>query len=101
VAARLFKKLSSDDQRLRNKLLLSENKKLHALLARLEIENILLKNENLALKKHAEERASELFVGMLGKIAQRTNRARRDSELQGSNKPPNSSKRTNRKQHID
>ncbi|MGN6729545.1 MAG: hypothetical protein ACTHJG_06920 [Rhodanobacteraceae bacterium] len=97
MAARPFKELSVKDQQLRNKLLVSENQKLHVLVAKLELENISLKSKNDALKKRVEERASEIFVTMLGKIAQRGTRtrgARARANLEPRHEPK-------RKQRID
>lgn len=80
MTIRRFEKLSSGDQLLRNKLLVSENKKLHSLITKLEIANISLKNENGALKKQIEARANEKFSEMVGQILGRAKRASKRSE---------------------
>jgi hypothetical protein len=54
---------------------MSENKKLQSFVAKLEIANISLKNENAALKKHIEARANEKFSEMVGQILGRAEHA--------------------------
>ena len=80
MTTRHFEELSPGDQLLRNRLLMSENKKLQSLVAKLEIANISLKNENSALKKHIEARANEKFSEMVGQILGRAERASQRSK---------------------
>ena len=81
MTTRRFEKLSLEDQLSRNRLLVSENKKLQSLVAKLEIANISLKNENGALKKHVEARANEKFSEMVGQILGRVEHASKRSKL--------------------
>lgn len=71
MTIRRSQNLSAEDRALRIKELTAENKRLRQLVAKLEVANISLKNENLALKKQIEKRAGEKFSEMLGKIMQR------------------------------
>lgn len=68
MAIRRFSKLSPEDQLLRNRLLMSENKKLRTLVAKLEVANISLTNENRTLKKDIESRANGKLNEMIGQI---------------------------------
>ena len=60
---------------------MSENKKLQLFVAKLEIANISLKNENAALKKQIEARANEKFGEMVGQILERAEHASNRAKL--------------------
>lgn len=72
MAARTFSKITPEQQKLRIKLLTAENFKLQKLVAKLEVANISLRNENRALKKNIEAKANEKFSEMVGQIMQRS-----------------------------
>ena len=71
MTVRRSQNLSDQDRVLRLRELIAENKRLGKLVAKLEVANISLKNENNALKKQIEARADEKFSEMLGEIMQR------------------------------
>jgi predicted nuclease with TOPRIM domain len=71
MAIRRSQSLSDQDRALRLKALTAENKRLRELVAKLEVANISLKNENGSLKKLIETKANEKFTEILGSIMQR------------------------------
>jgi hypothetical protein len=74
VTIRRFNKLSLSEQEARIKGLMSENRRLQNLVTKLEVTNISLKNENLALKKNIEARANDKFREMFSQIVERANK---------------------------
>jgi hypothetical protein len=71
MTIRRSQNLSDQDRALRLKAFTAENNRLRKLVARLEVENVSLHNENGALKKLIEKKANEKFSEMLGDIMQR------------------------------
>lgn len=71
MTVRRSQNLSDQDRVLRLRELNAENARLRKLVAKLEVANISLKNENGALKKHIEARGNEKFSEMLAEIMRR------------------------------
>lgn len=84
MTQRTFAKITPEGQVLRIKLLTSENLKLHKLIAKLEVANISLQNENRALKKNIEAKATEKFSEMVGQILQRSKKVAATPRSDGS-----------------
>lgn len=71
MTIRRSQNLSDQDSALRLKALAAENRRLRQLVAKLEVANISLKNEIVALKKQIEKKANEKFSEMIGDIMRR------------------------------